>query len=289
MQNQSSLSSKYRLRSLLGLLTIGAASSLCALAQNAAPVQNDVGAHVSSSEAKTAASEAAAAKAASTAAAPEGVAKVLDSVIAIVNGDVLLESDVEQEQRLESLQMLAAKDNTSATAAQHLITRTLILQQMKAQQAAPDITDAQVEKTIDEIRKDVPGCAAAHCDTAAGWATFLKARGLSPDEVADSWKERLVILEYLNLRFRSGIRIPTADSQKYYQTTLVPEFDKKHQKPPTFKTLEPRINEVLLQQQVSKQIDDWEATLREEGSVQILVPAYGQSNDNTDDDFGSGA
>ncbi len=275
-------------RSCLALAAAVLAGS-CAMAQNPAPVKNDTGTHVSASDAKTATSQAAAAKAAAIAGAPEGQPKVLDSVIAIVNGDVLLESDVQQEQRLESLQMLPANENTSVTAAQHLVTRTLMLQQMKAQQEAPDVTDAQVEKVVAEIRKDLPGCAAAHCETTSGWTVFLAARGLAPDEVNDSWRQRLEILDYLNLRFRSGIRIPAADIEKYYQTNMVPEFEKKHQKPPPVKALTERIREVLLQQQVSKQIDDWEATLRQEGSVQILVPAYGQSVDNTDDDTGSGA
>ncbi len=273
----------------LRYLLLAALAGAAAYAQNAAPVQNDVPTHVTAAQAKTATSEAAAAKANSTAGAPEGEAKILDSVVAIVNGDVLLESDVQEEQRLESLQMLPAGENTTVAAAQHLITRTLTLQQMKAQQATPEVTPAQVQKVIGEIRKDLPGCAAAHCETEAGWAAFLKARGLTPDEVEDSWRQRLIILDYLNLRFRSGIRIPSADVQKYYQANMVPEFEKKHQKAPPLKALAPRIQEVLMQQQVSKQIDEWETTLRQEGSVQILVPAYGQSTNNDDDDTGGGA
>ncbi len=258
-------------------------------AQNVAPPQSEPATHVSPSDARTATSQAAAAKQNATAPAPEGEAKVLDSVVAIVNGDVLLESDVQQEQRLESLQMLPSDQNTSVAAAQHLVTRTLILQQMKAQQENAEVTAAQIEKTVSEIRKDLPGCAAAHCETAAGWTNFLKARGLTPAEVNDGWRQRLLILDYLNLRFRSGIRIPAADVQKYYETKMLPEFEKKHQKAPPLKTLTPRIEEVLLQQQVSRQIDDWETTLRQSGSVQILVPAYGQSNDKDDDDTGGAA
>jgi hypothetical protein len=164
-----------------------------------------------------------------------------------------------------------------------------MLQQMKDQQANPDITDTQVNKVLDELRKDLPGCAAAHCETAAGWAAFLSARGLSPDEVEDSWRQRLGILDYLNLRFRSGIRIPSTDVQSYYQTKMVPEFKKKNEAPPPLKNLAPRIQEVLLQQQVTKQIDDWEQTLRDEGTVQILVPAYGESSNGDGDDLGGGA
>ncbi len=276
-------------RSSYNLLLAAALSGSALLAQNPAPVKKDVPAHVSADQSRTATSQATAAKASSTGAAPEGDAKVLDSVVAIVNGDVLLESDVQEEQRLESLQMLPASENTSAAAAQHLVTRSLILQQMKAQQETPEVTDAQVEKTVAEIRKDLPGCAAAHCDTEVGWSAFLKARGLTADEVNDSWRRRLVVLEFLSLRFRSGIRIPSGDVQKYYDVNMVPEFQKKHQKAPPLKTLEPRIREVLLQQQVTKQIDDWEATLRQEGSVRILVPAYGQSTNHDDDDTGGGA
>ena len=274
------------MRTLLVLspLLVGAAL----LAQNAAPVQNDVKTHVSPADAKTATDQAARARS-SPADAPAGQERVLDSVVAIVNGDVLLESDVEEEQRLESLQPVTGGENTIVRAAQHLITRTLILQQMKAQQeTSAEVTDAAVAKTVDLLRKDLPGCAAAHCDTAAGWAAFLQARGLSPEEVTDRWRQRLVILDYLNLRFRSGIRIPKADIQKYYEATLVPEFQKKNQKAPTLKSLTSRIEEVLLQEQVSKQIDDWEATLRQQGSVQILVPAYGQSTNNNDDDAPGG-
>ncbi|HEY0784863.1 MAG TPA: peptidylprolyl isomerase [Acidobacteriaceae bacterium] len=261
-----------------------------ALAQNAAPVQNDVPAHVAPSQAQTATSQAADARQTAAAGAPEGQAKVLDSVVAIVNGEVLLESDVQQEQRLESLQMLPAGENTAVRAAQHLVTRTLIVQQMKAQQeTSPEITDADVSKVIAEMRKDLPGCAAAHCESDAGWARFLAERSLSPDEVRERWRQRLVILDYLNLRFRSGIRIPPADVQKYYEANLLPEFHKKHQTPPPVKSLAPRIQEILLQQQVTKQIDDWETTLRQQGSVQILVPAYGESTNNQDDDMGSGA
>ena len=63
----------------------------------------------------------------------------------------------------------------------------------------------------------------------------------------------------------------------------MPQFQAKHEKPPALKTLRPRIEEILLQEQVTKQIDTWEATLREEGSVQILVPSYGQSNSHAED------
>jgi len=252
-------------------------------AQNAAPVQQETQTHVTPGQKAAAASQAQ--QAATTqnpgAGAPQNKPIVLDSVVAIINGDVLLQSDVEQERRFESLQLLPATENTEVRAAEHLITRTLILQQMKAQnQTPPNITSADTDKFIAELKKQLPGCVAAHCQTDAGWASYLQERGMAPADVAMRWRQRLVILDYLNQRFRTGIRIPTDQVQAYYDKTLVPQFAAKHEKPPAVKALRPRIEEILLQEQVTKQIDDWEATLRQEGSVQILVPTYGKSSGN---------
>ncbi len=262
------------------------------LAQNAAPVQADSQTHVTPSQKAKAGDQAEKARNAQTAGAPQDKPVVLDSVVAIINGDVVLQSDVEEERRFESLQLLPAGENTDARAAEHLFTRTLILQQMKEQdQSTPDITPADVDKFIAELKKQLPGCA-TRCQTAAGWASYLADRGMSPDEVAQRWRQRLVILNFVNLRFRAGVRVPTDQVQAYYDKNLVPQFQAKHERPPSLKTLRPRIEEVLLQQQVSKQIDDWEATLRQEGSVQILVPAYGQSNSHAgdaNDSLGGGA
>ncbi len=254
-----------------------------ALAQNAAPVQQETQTHVTPGQKAAATSQAQ--QAATTQSlgtgAPQNRPIVLDSVVAIINGDVLLESDVEQERRFESLQLLSAAENTDIRAAERLITRTLILQQMKAQnQAPPNITSADTDKFIAELKKQLPGCVAARCQTDTGWASYLKERGMTPSEVVMRWRQRLIILDYLNQRFRTGVRIPTDQVQAYYDKTLVPQFAAKHEKPPTVKTLRPRIEEILLQEQVTKQIDDWEATLRQEGSVQILVPTYGKSSGN---------
>jgi peptidyl-prolyl cis-trans isomerase SurA len=221
-----------------------------------------------------------------TGAAPvAGEPVVLDSVVAIINGDVLLQSDVEQERRLESLQLLPEGQNTDVRAAQHLITRTLILQQMKQQgQMVPTITDADVTKVLDEMKHQLPGCLPTLCRTDEGWASFLDARGLTTTEVAADWKLRLQILDYLNLRFRTGVRVPKSQIRTYYEQTLVPQFQAKHVAAPSLKSLTGRIREVLLQQQVSRQIDAWRQTLLQQGSIRILVPAYGKSNANADDD-----
>ncbi|HZU08881.1 MAG TPA: peptidylprolyl isomerase [Pseudacidobacterium sp.] len=216
---------------------------------------------------------------------------VLDRVIAIINGDVLLESDVREEMRLSVLQPISvpANQNTEIRAAQRLITRTLILRQMKEQEAINySVSDEDVRKSLEELRRQIPGCGPMHCATEAGWQAFLQKNGLTEQEVDARWKERLEILKFIDQRFGVSIHISRQDIENYYRKNFLPAFAKTKQKPPTLESVAPRIREILLQQQVNSQLRDWLQSLREQGSVQILDPKYGQSTGN-DDDTGGGA
>lgn len=214
---------------------------------------------------------------------------VLDRVIAIVNGDVLLESDVREEMRVAALQPISvpAGQNTEVNAVQRLIRRALMLQQMRAQQQIDySVSDDEVKKGLAELRTQLPVCRQIGCSTEEGWDSFLKANGLSEQQAEDRWRQRLEILKFINIRFGAGIRISRQDIQKYYQSTVLPQFEKLKEKPPTLESTSPRIREILMQQQVNSMLRGWLQSLREQGTVQILDPRYGQSNGSDEDDGG---
>jgi peptidyl-prolyl cis-trans isomerase SurA len=212
---------------------------------------------------------------------------VLDRVIAIINGDVLLESDVQEEQHFAKLEPIGVPNGSDSVqrAAQRLIRRTLILQQIKEQQQQGiSVSDADVQKQLAEVRKNIPACHEYDCQTEAGWKNFLTANDLADQDVNQHWRQRMEILRFIDLRFRTGIRISKQEVADYYQKSVVPGYEKANQKVPSMETLNARIQEVLLQQRVNGLLRDWLKTLRDEGSVQILDPKYGQSSGNTDDE-----
>ena len=216
---------------------------------------------------------------------------VLDRVIAIINGDVLLESDVREEMRMNVLQAVPVlpSQNTPERAAQRLITRTLILRQMKEQNAVNySVSPQEAQQSLAEFRKQLPACHTMECTTEAGWQNFLAKNGLTEQEVLDWWTQRQEILKFIDQRFGVSIRISHQDIANYYQKNFLPAFAKSKQNPPSLESVAPRIRELLLQQQVNAQLRDWLHSLREQGSVQILDPKYGQST-NSDDDTGGGA
>ncbi|HZD49624.1 MAG TPA: peptidylprolyl isomerase [Silvibacterium sp.] len=213
---------------------------------------------------------------------------VLDRVVGVINGDVILESDVKEEQRFAELEPFSVRPGTDTlqTAARRLANRTLILQQMKEQQQQLGITvsDEEVQKALMDVRMHLPECRQYHCTTEAGWAAFLAAHKLTEAEVFTHWKQRLTILKFIDLRFRSGIRISNEEIDAYYKKSVVPVYERQKQKPPALDEISQRIQEILLQQQVNGLLQDWLKSLRDEGSVQILDPAYGQNSGHAEED-----
>ncbi len=211
---------------------------------------------------------------------------VLDHVVAVINGEALLESDIDEEMRYAKLEPFQANSgrDTRQLALRRLINRALIEQQMKEQQQfSINISDADVENSLDELRSHLPECAKYDCKTKAGWDAFLATDGLTEKEVAEHWKERLAILRFIDLRFRTGIRIQHESVEDYYAKSVVPAFERQHQQPPPLKDVSARIQELLLQQQVNGLLQDWLRSLRAEGTVRILDPAYATAMDTASD------
>jgi hypothetical protein len=197
----------------------------------------------------------------------------LDHIVAIVNQDVVLESDVLEEMRFFAFEPFSAMNGgpPRELAIQRLINRELIIQQEHLQPQA-EIPDAEVQAQIQELRRSIPACAEYHCETEAGWGKFLAAHDFTEAELEARWRERMEVLRFIEVRFRSGVRITPQQISDYYKQTMLPEYAKQKATPPPLATISARIEELLLQRQVTQLLDDWLKTLREQGSVRILQP-----------------
>lgn len=196
----------------------------------------------------------------------------LDRVVAVVNGELILESDVDEDRRLAVFQPFrqAAVFSRQSTI-DRLIDRMLILQQSKLENEDP-IPDKDVEAQFATLRKDIPACKEYHCETDAGWLKFVTDNGFTMSELTAIWRQRMQVLQFIELRFRMGIHIPDSEIKGYYDKTLLPEYARQHATAPKLETISKRIEEILLQQQVSNLLSDWLKTLRAQGTVRVLPP-----------------
>jgi len=203
--------------------------------------------------------------------------KELDRVVAVVNGDLILDSDVDQDLRLDELEPYGASnagrsaEQLRTTAIKRLINRTLILQQAKLQ-PGDGVGDAAVNKELDALRKNIPACKQYACETTAGWDKLLAANGFTEAELQQRWRQRMTVLAFIEQRFRLGIKIAPEEIQTYYTQTLLPQYAERHATAPPVEAISDRIEEVLLQQRVSSLLNDWLQSLRAQGSIVLLHP-----------------
>ena len=147
---------------------------------------------------------------------------VLDRVIAVVNEDVILESDVDEERRFEEIQPFrTAADSTREKILERLIDRALILQPEDA------VPDKDLDAQIATLRKDLPQCNQYHCETDEGWAKFLGEHGFTVGEFRDRWRKRMELLKFIEVRFRNGITISDDQIKAYYEKSMLPEYAKR--------------------------------------------------------------
>lgn len=200
-----------------------------------------------------------------------------DRIVAIVNGDLILDSDVNEDLRLDELEPYGASttgqtpQQLRARALERLINRTLILQQMKLQPVSA-IPDAAVDKELEALRKNIPACRQYECNTQAGWDKLLASYGFTEQTLRDRWRIRMRVLKFIEQRFRMGIRITPEEIASYYEKTMLPQYAQLHVTPPSLDSISQRIEEVLLQQRVSSLLNDWLESLRAQGSIVVLHP-----------------
>jgi len=197
-----------------------------------------------------------------------------DRVVAVVNRQAILKSDLDGEMQLSVLDPSTnvREKMSEKSALERLISRTLIEQQIQQeyQQTTQPGAD-EIAARLHEIRTQLPACVRADCKSDSGWAAFLKQHGLTPEQVQDYLRNRIEILGFIELRFRQGIRITPEEIETYYQGTLLPQYP-SGEKPPPLQQVSSRIEEILLQQRVNAMFDSWLSNLRKQGQIEVFDP-----------------
>jgi hypothetical protein len=198
---------------------------------------------------------------------------VLDRIAAVVNGDPIFESDIQQEMRMAAFEpgFSNSPDVARNRAIERLIDRALITAQEQWQPPVP-VTDDELAADIAEMQRRMPDCVQSKCASQADWLAVLNAHGFTEDEFNARWRARMEMLRFIEQRFRTGIHITPSEIQIYYNTVLTPQYAAVHADAPPLSTISTRIEQLLLEQRISTLLDDWLTQLRAQGNVHILAP-----------------
>jgi peptidyl-prolyl cis-trans isomerase SurA len=212
---------------------------------------------------------------AATPATKDASTVTLDRVVAVVNRQAILASDVEQQVQTSIFDPNNGGHGpvTPQRALQQLISAALIQQQIQPEDAKEsEPTPQELAALLKDIRTESPACAGQNCVSDEGWQAFLAAHHLTPERVEAHLRFRTGILRFIEMRFRQGISISPEEIKAYYTDALLPQYP-PGQAPPSLEQVAPRIREILLQQQVNVLFQGWLDNLRKQGQIEVLDPA----------------
>jgi peptidyl-prolyl cis-trans isomerase SurA len=205
-----------------------------------------------------------------SAAAPEGKVTLQDRVLAVVDEDPILASDVE---RVVKLGLQKPNPGETDEAFRRRVLNALIEERLRFH----EIDRYGFEQVpVEDVEKAVAGVRSGFKDDAS-FQKALREVGLGLKGLRQLMTRQLLVLTYVNERLGPRVFVSFDDINRYYRNVLTPEMQKKGQPPPPIEDVREDIREVLKQQKLTQEIQTWTEELRNKADVVIYAgqPAGG--------------
>jgi peptidyl-prolyl cis-trans isomerase SurA len=172
--------------------------------------------------------------------------EVVDRIVARVENDIILQSDV---QELKEYQELIDGKSESASAILDLLIDQWIVRSEAELSRFPEPKGADIEGRVSQVAKSF--------GSAEEYDARKKQAGLNDSEVRKITAAQLYLSSYLDSRFRPSVQIDEKAIVAFYQTAVVPRAKARGQEPPTLDASRDIIREALIQTDINEQADRW--------------------------------
>ena len=203
--------------------------------------------------------------------APCFAGEIVDRVVANVNGNVLLQSDWEQELAFEALLNDRTVDSfTSAerkAALDRLIDRELLREQVRPSEPVPA---DQVAARVAEVRKLYPDAASD-----PGWRTVLQRYALTESALEKRLGEKIQLMRLVEARLRPSIQIDQHAVESYYRDELLPQLKRSGGPEVALPEVFGHIRDLLAEQRLNQLLSGWLASLRSASHIQTPLSGAG--------------
>ncbi len=190
---------------------------------------------------------------------------IVDRVVATVNRQAILESDVREEVSFQRLMEGSApgkgsEDEQRATL-NRLIDRELLREQIHEGEVKPP-TAQEIENHVAELK--------ARLDAGKSWSELLSRYGITEEELHRRIALQLEQLRLVDLRLRPAVQIEPAEVQRYYQEQFLPKVLQSGAQPLDQTEAAPKVREILTQQKMNQLLSSWLETLRSQAEIKVL-------------------
>lgn len=196
-----------------------------------------------------------------------GLARVIDRIIATVNGHVILQSDWDEalcyEALLTNRTLAQFTDDDRRAVLDRLIDQELLREQMKSADF-PHATDAEVAARVADARKQYPQATSSNA-----WQALLAQYHLAEKDLLAHVRKQIDVMRLVDARLRPAVEIDSKSIEEYYREQFVPKLKQAGASEVPLAEVSAKIRELLTEQKVSELLISWLQTLRSEGQVHI--------------------
>ncbi len=194
--------------------------------------------------------------------------EVIDRLVEVVDQHPILQSELDDQVRYESLMEGRPLDKVTVGDRQNSLTRLtdqwLIRRQMDLEKFSGAGPEA-IASAVKEARAQIPGAAAD-----AGWNRLLAGYGLTSDDITAHIATQIDTLRFIDLRFRPTVKIDAASVNEYYQLNVVALAKKNGNQPPPLPKVSASIEKILTEKQIDTMLASWLQSLRLQSRVELV-------------------
>jgi len=172
--------------------------------------------------------------------------EVVDRIVARVENDVILLSDVRALSRYQ--QFLDGKSESDARVLDRLIDQWIVRTEADVSRS-PRPSEADIDRDLSRVRNSF--------DSEQEYEARRKQAGLNEQDVRAMVASQLYLSNYLDSRFRPAVQIDPKQIEDFYQTAVVPRAKARGQDPPTLDAARDTIQEALIQNGINQQAEQW--------------------------------
>ena len=175
-----------------------------------------------------------------------GAQQVLDRIVARIENDIILLSDVRELSRYQ--QFVDSKAESDKEILDRLIDQWIVRNEAKAA-LFPQPSEEDIDRSLRRLKRSF--------SSPEAFEERKKQSGLTDEEILHMLKSQLYLSNYLDTRFRPSIQIDEPAIDDYYKTRVVPRAESRGQTPPTIEAAHDFIQEALVQRAINVQADKW--------------------------------
>jgi parvulin-like peptidyl-prolyl isomerase len=193
--------------------------------------------------------------------APPQSARVVDRIVARIEDDIILQSQVRELGAFQ--QLIEGHAEGDDKLLDELIEQWVVETEATASHF-PQPAQSEIDRELARLT--------ATFASPEKYASRLNELGLSAAQARQMLSRQIYVERYVDYKFRPSVQIEPAEIEAYYRKELLPELAKQNQPAPNQAAVEEQIREVLIQRGISDLTTKWLDDTKSRLKLEIETP-----------------